>query len=509
MAKQTRYYAYVGRVDWTNVRKWLEFAEKIFEVLEEAVKWLDGHYGSTNGFKVGGVYAVTSVQAHPVESRGSFDPVRVTGLSGQLLPPAAKQSIELLMDQLLEAEDQPKCGTPDLPLEESEEERFIRVKQKCEQEAFSQAFSYGPMVFDGSQTLPEPVAYTQVTERLAGPTFLAEGPDSLKWKELMGFVEALKVTKGKGATVCVLDTGCTINHPAIAGRIAGAIDATGVTRGDVDPNGHGTFCQSEIVGQLPFASPLGDAPEVKIYSIRVLHPSAGWGSDSWIARGVRTAVELGADVISMSLGGQGEMPATYEEIRKAYAAGVAIVCAAGNVGPNAGDISYPARYEECLSVGSIADDDRMSQFSERGVSLDVLACGERQPGATGQDGYGYWSGTSMATPHVAAACALWVSAYKELHGQKPQVNDVYQAIIRTARTSKPDGSPRGDSWGVIQSGKSISLIKVPTPVPTPTPGEKLTLTLSPKDGKATLSALQEALRFIGEKTGGVIEFLWY
>ena len=359
----------------------------------------------------------------------------------------------------------------------AEREEYGRVRREVEREA---AEATPPNVPPGAVTplnVGEPVAWAQVYNRddydPQKDAFVSVN-DS---RTIMGFRTANGVSTGKGVRVAVLDTGCKRYHPAIPVTVRPVIDCTGRGGAEADLNGHGTFCVSQIVGIGPAEDPIGTAPDVEIVPIAVLDSVQGWGADSWIARGIDTAVRLGCHIASLSLGGDSPMPLTEAAIKRAYDKNIIIVAAAGNGGAGVGLLAYPARYTECFSVGACDDDKIAAQFSQGQTVCDVYACGVRQIGAAGPSGYGAWSGTSMATPHIAAAVALYQSFHREVHGDFAGIGEVAEVIGSTVVPVRRTGGDELFQAGLIQADAAMLSIRVPPPVDPPPPADPQPITI--------------------------------
>jgi subtilisin family serine protease len=219
--------------------------------------------------------------------------------------------------------------------------------------------------------------------------------------------------------VAVLDTGIDYDHPEFAGRISPygcdmfhgrCGDGNGTTRAS-DDNYHGTHVAG-IIGantsnRTGIASVSGG--RVTILPVKVLS-AAGRGYTSSIVDAIVYAVDKGAKVINLSLGGgcgQTANAAWSDAIAYAEARDVLIVMAAGN-GGGCWEGTYPQSDQRLLSVGATDMADAGASFTDRGAWVRVAAPGARilSTMPMRQGGYGMLSGTSMATPHVAAQAAL-------------------------------------------------------------------------------------------------------
>lgn len=231
---------------------------------------------------------------------------------------------------------------------------------------------------------------------------------------------------GKGVKVAVLDTGSDISHPQLLGiRGESMIKSQPL---EWDENGHGTHVASTIAG-TSFSHPQGVlqgvAPGAELIIIKVLGAGIGIGDWSDILAGMQRAAELGAKIISMSLGGEDVTDPEASEFRvvRQLTERRTICCiAAGNSGPGAGSIGSPGSAPDALTIGAINKAGQIADFSSRGqtklnlVKPDCTAPGvDILSGSTGiiaayrfLDGLrvAAISGTSMATPAASGAVAL-------------------------------------------------------------------------------------------------------
>ena len=207
--------------------------------------------------------------------------------------------------------------------------------------------------------------------------------------------------------VAVIDTGIDRNHPELKGSILSSsniIDPMNPTA----PQFHGTHVAGIIAAKKDNGiGGYGMDPNAKILSYDVFGGDM-WTFDYTIANAILEAVDQGANVINMSLGGSIPSAILQEAVEKAIDRGVIVVAAAGNDGMDMP--SYPASYEGVISVGSVNSDKKLSGFSTYGASTDVVAPGEDiyAPSyvATKETTFERLSGTSMASPAVAGSCSI-------------------------------------------------------------------------------------------------------
>ncbi|MER5888265.1 S8 family serine peptidase [Streptomyces sp. NPDC001941] len=214
---------------------------------------------------------------------------------------------------------------------------------------------------------------------------------------------------GEGVTAYVVDTGVRVTHKDFGGRASSGFDAVDNDNDADDGNGHGTHVAGTIAG-----SAHGVAKKAKIVAVRVLDDN-GSGTTEQVVAGIDwvTKNHQGPSVANMSLGG-GADEALDEAVRKAIASGVTFAVAAGNESADAGQGS-PSRVKEAITVASSTKDDEQSSFSNYGSVVDIYAPGSDITSAwnTGDDATNTISGTSMATPHVVGAAAVYLAGHQD------------------------------------------------------------------------------------------------
>jgi subtilisin family serine protease len=228
---------------------------------------------------------------------------------------------------------------------------------------------------------------------------------------------------GAGVNVYVIDTGIRATHADFGGRVTAGFSAIG---GDAreDCNGHGTHVASTVGGAA-----WGVAKSVTLHPVRVLS-CEGFGSLSEVIAGIDwvTANHAKPAVVNMSLGLNMVSPAMSQAMRNTIAAGVTMVVAAGNSMADA-CLSTPGNVREALVVAASSDDDRRAWWANTGTCVDLYAPGVNitAAGNASDTALATMSGTSMASPHVAGAAALWLA-------RNPSASpaDVHDAIVASA-----------------------------------------------------------------------------
>lgn len=213
---------------------------------------------------------------------------------------------------------------------------------------------------------------------------------------------AWSVTRGKGVKVAVIDTGIQLDHADLAANVKGGWNAIDPAASSTDDNGHGTHCAGSIAAVDNGEGVVGVAPEVDLYSVKVLD-AGGSGTFSDVIAGMLWAAENKMDVASMSLGASRGTESLREAVDAMVAAGVVVVAAAGNSGS---DVGFPAAYPGAIAIAAMDETDKVAWFSSRGPEVAFIAPGVDVKSTYLGGGYDSLSGTSMATPHMSGLVAL-------------------------------------------------------------------------------------------------------
>ncbi|GAA4935331.1 S8 family serine peptidase [Actinoplanes utahensis] len=286
---------------------------------------------------------------------------------------------------------------------------------------------------------------------------------------------AWEVTTGSAdVTVAVLDTG--VNPVSeLAGRVLPGYDFVNDDADPSDDHGHGTAAASVVAAAGDNGSGFsGLCWTCRILPVKVMNGSGEGGHDD-IAQGIVYAVDHGADVINMSLGGPAGSQILADAVAYAAAHGVLVIASAGNDGVSTPN--YPAAYPSAVAVAGSTETDARYSWSNHGAWVDVAAPGTNA--AQSKDGsYVWFSGTSSAGPVVAGVAALVRSA-------NPQAT---AAQVRAAIESTADPAGSYVATGRVDADGAVRAVKV-TDVTAPTIAwSSPAVSGTPRRGRITVTA---------------------
>jgi serine protease len=259
---------------------------------------------------------------------------------------------------------------------------------------------------------------------LVRASFVPDDPlyGSKQWHlQRVGAPSAWSYSCGRGVTVAVVDTGvaCFDRGPFSRGsdlvgtRCEGGWNFVDDSPEAFDDHGHGTHVAGTIAQTTNNGvGTAGLAYCATLLPVKVLGRH-GFGRVTHVAEGIRFAVQGGAQIINLSLGGTVKSRIVGDAVRYALSRGVIVVAAAGNTGRSTGKVGWPAAVPGVIAVSATDLDDHLASFSARGPEIVLAAPGVAVTQQTicngGRDKcelFATFDGTSMASPHVAAAAAM-------------------------------------------------------------------------------------------------------
>ena len=254
-------------------------------------------------------------------------------------------------------------------------------------------------------------------------------------------------SSGEGVTVAVIDSGVDGTHADLQGQVLKGLDLVDPQGdGDTDLVGHGTTVSAIIAGRGDdTAGVVGVAPKAKILPVRVLDRENRYDDAMIVARGVRWAVDKGARVINLSLGGNGSSPALAAALDYAFAKDVVVVACTGNASASTSSgVWYPAREPGVIAVaGMERDGGSLWSGSITGKETVVTAPATQLVGAR-PDGYWRVQGTSFAAPMVSGTAALIRARWPTM-----SAGEVVNRIIKTAKDRGPAGRDAEYGFGMV------------------------------------------------------------
>ncbi len=283
---------------------------------------------------------------------------------------------------------------------------------------------------------------------------------------------------GSGVVIAVIDTGIDGTHESLDDlddnpntddpKVIGWMDYVNFRNEPYDDHGHGTHCSGIAAGTGRGSEYIGVAPGANLVGIKVLDEGGG-GTFSEVIAGIEWVVqhkdEYNISVISMSLGASVNSDGTTPvEIAADYAveSGINFAVAAGNAGGTSNTVGIPASAFNVTTVGAVDDKLNIAGFSSKGPTKDgrikpeISAVGVDVTSSVSGGGYEDWSGTSMATPHIAGLMALLLQ-------QNPSLTptEIKELIKQTATDKGVAGPDNYYGWGAVDGLESFTFFSPP------------------------------------------------
>lgn len=257
-----------------------------------------------------------------------------------------------------------------------------------------------------------------------------------------------QVEQEASVVVAVVDTGVDYTHEDLENRVLVDLGYDFVNDDDdpMDDNGHGTHVSGIIAAEanngVGIAGIAGDL-DVSILPVKVLNAD-GEGTTATISAGILYAVEMGADIINLSVGADVISNDVRSAIETALAADIFVVVAAGNDGTQCAPLSL-ANLDGVFTVAAASDDSTVAYFSNYGDCIDAYAPGEDILSTYLDNQYAYQDGTSMAAPIVSGAAAVLLAQDADLTVAELTAllsnDETSTTTTTTPQTNTPQTSP--------------------------------------------------------------------
>jgi subtilisin len=256
---------------------------------------------------------------------------------------------------------------------------------------------------------------------------------------------AQEITKGNGIKIGIIDTGIDYNHKELINLFNKnnlGYNFIDQSNNPMDDHGHGTHVAGTVGGIKT-----GIATSCQLYALKVLN-SQGYGSSYDVMSAVSWAIENNLDIINLSLGSNQYLNVEQELYNEAFNSGLLTVAAAGNSYDNS--YSYPASYQNVISVAAVDRNNEHAEFSTHNDMVDIAAPGVSILSSIPGDKYATYSGTSMATPHIAGVSAL-IKSLEEFYPEE------LEEILN--ESSKYLGDKNYFGSGLVQANDALDFIE--------------------------------------------------
>ncbi|WP_448331678.1 S8 family serine peptidase [Streptomyces sp. DSM 41534] len=263
------------------------------------------------------------------------------------------------------------------------------------------------------------------------PAAAAQDVSSQQWYLKDMQAESMwKVSKGKGVTVAVVDTGVNASISELRGQVLEGADMShNPTGAHKDSDGHGTNIAALIAGTGASGGIQGLAPGAKILPVKDVVDARVDSSDGIVSKAIRYAADHGARVINVSQGSDAvssQLPRTLSAVKYAIKKGSLIFAAVGNTGNKTNYVTYPAGFPGVVGVGAINREGKATKWSNSGDQVGMVAIGDEIPIHCGSNVCTSY-GTSQATAITSASAALIWSKHPEWTN-----NQVLRVMMQTA-----------------------------------------------------------------------------
>ncbi len=257
-----------------------------------------------------------------------------------------------------------------------------------------------------------------------------------------------KTTKGKGVTICMVDTPVDIFHPSLSSSFIETLDLFPIDKKNPNAMLHGTTVAGVLISQNPH---IGIAPSSKLYAVGAFKPVGNsetniLGASSDVAKAIDACIQHNVDVINLSFTG-GKDALVEKMIKRAISKGIAVVAAAGN-GGNWGSTIYPALIPGVLATTAVDENQKLFSKADKGNFIDYSAPGVNVLTIAPNGKYKLATGTSIASAHVSGIIALLLSQNKN--------KNINKALKNTALDLGKPGRDQEFGEGLVNASRALS-----------------------------------------------------
>ena len=258
-------------------------------------------------------------------------------------------------------------------------------------------------------------------------------------------------TKGKGVTICMVDTPIDIFHPSLSNSLIETLDLFEFDESSPASMLHGTSVAGVLVSQNKH---IGIAPKAKLFAVGAFKAEASQpnnlkGTSSDVAQALDACIQRNVDVINLSFTG-GKDSLVEKMVNKAINKGIVVVAAAGN-GGSWGSTIYPALIPGVLTATAVDENQKLFDMADKGQFIDFAAPGVNILTIAPQGKYKLVTGTSISSAHVSGVAALLLSR----KGNK----NINQVLQQTAVDLGKPGKDQEYGNGLISASRALAIIK--------------------------------------------------
>ena len=263
-----------------------------------------------------------------------------------------------------------------------------------------------------------------------------------------------KKTKGKGVSVCMIDTPVDITHPSLSNSLVDTYDLVEYSPGKPSSMFHGTAIAGILVSNNPY---IGIAPQSRLLAVSAFtttkkRPFVLQGTSSDVAEAIDVCIQHKVDIINLSFTG-GKDSLIEKMVNQALKNGIIVVTASGN-GGHTGSTIYPALIPGVVTATAVDSNKKLYRLANKGRFIDYAAPGVNILTIAPQGKYSVSTGTSLSSAHISAVIALLLSESKSLNAAIP----VVKTLTDTAIDLGAPGRDQEYGYGLISASRALTRI---------------------------------------------------